>query len=113
MWRKYSTCTKSFPEGMRNLKRSNFHQIATALTKDDLKQKACVDYKIHALVYENETILKRIIEDQVRDNEVRKELKYKLSGALEFLKNAYCGHLIEKSKYPYQNISYGLGHGRF
>lgn len=110
MWRKYSSDIDSFSEGMRKLKRSKFIQIATALTKDDVKQRACVDYKLHALVYENATTLKRIIEDQVREKDIRKDLKNKLAGLLEFLKNSYASHLDRNSSDPYHNIKFGLGH---
>lgn len=43
LWRKYSDNNKSFPDGMRKIKRSKFIEITAAVTKDDVKQRACVD----------------------------------------------------------------------
>lgn len=113
LWRRYCGERIVFSGSLRKLKRSKFTQICTALTNYDIKQRAYVYYKLHALVYENATMLKRIIEDQVREKVKRVELKKNLSGVLEFLKNAYECHLGESSDDAYHNRKFALGHGRF
>lgn len=78
-----------------------------------MKQRACIDYKLHALVYEKCAILCRIIDDLVVEKETRKELRKKLGGLSEFLKYSYVTHLSDDSADPYHNMKYALKHGKF
>lgn len=75
MWRNYRKENGEFSEGTKKVGRTLFCDIVSRITKRNIKQRACVDYKLHALVYENTSTLKQIIDDQVRDSEQRKQLK--------------------------------------
>lgn len=97
----------------RKLKRTTFTSIMSRLTTSDMKQRACVDYNLHALVYENGSILKRIIDDNIEVCKLRKELNKKLTAVVENLKYSYVTHLDDSSIDPMQNPSYGLNHGSF
>lgn len=75
IWEQYSDSSTVLGPSVKKLKRTAFKKILSLLTKGDEKQRACVDYKLHALVYENASLLKRIIDDHVVVVETRKELK--------------------------------------
>lgn len=49
----------------RKMKRTTFRSILSRLITADMKQRACVDYKLNALVYENACVLKIIVNDKV------------------------------------------------
>lgn len=70
------------------------------------------DYKHHTLVYENATVLRRIIADRVMVIEVRKELNKKLEAVMEFLKYSYITHLDDGSGDPLHDTKYALKHGK-
>lgn len=93
MWRRYAVDSTMFPEGVSKVKRTVFIDIVNTLTKADINQRACIDYKLHGLVYENVNILRRIIEEQVGESEKRRQLKKKLEGVTEFLKYRFITHL--------------------
>lgn len=61
IWQAYNAKCTGEGEGRRNMKRTTFTSIISKITTADTKQRACVDYKLHALVYENASNLKRII----------------------------------------------------
>lgn len=75
MWRNYAKDGTVLPMGKAKVKRTTFMEIVSKLTTADVKQRACIDYKLHALVYENCTTLERIVDDKVVEAKVRKELK--------------------------------------
>lgn len=60
LWRRYSLDDDTFPEGCSKVKRTLFLDIVNALTKAEISQRTCIDYKLHVLVYENVNTLKRI-----------------------------------------------------
>lgn len=113
MWRNYARERSRFPSGVKKVRRTVFCDIASKLTRGDTKQRACIDYKLHALVYQNINTLGRIIENHVRECDKRKELKTKMKGVSEFLKYSYITHLKEDSNDPFHNMKYALGHGKF
>lgn len=79
---------------MRKVGRKLFCAIVGKPLSGDVKQRACVDYKLHALVYENNERLRRIIDNHVNDRNRRTELKTQLEGVREYLKYRYITHLI-------------------
>lgn len=83
MWRRYAMDSVVFPDGVSKVKRTVFIDIVRTLMKANISQLACIDYKLHALVYENSCTLQRIIEEQVRRTEERRILKKKLEGVIE------------------------------
>lgn len=78
-----------------------------------MKQRVCIDYKLHALVYENCTTLCRIIDDLVVEMDRRNDLRKKLEGLLEFLKYIYVTHISDDSPDPLRNKNSALKHGVF
>lgn len=113
MWRNYTREKFSYPSGVKKLIPTLFCDIVTKLTRGDVKQRACIDYKLHGLVYENVKMLRRIVDDHVRDCNKRKELKRKMKGVIEFLKYSYITHLDDTSTDPFHNVKFGIGHGKF
>lgn len=95
------------------MKRTTFTSIMSVLTTGDVKQRACVDYKLHALVYENASVLRRVIEDHISVIETRKKLKKKLEAVMEFLKYSYITHLDDSSDDPLHSMKFALNHGKF
>lgn len=75
MWEKYNDTSTVLGPSVKKMKRTAVKEIVSILTKGDEKQRACVDYKLHSLVYENATVLKRIIDDHVVVIETRKNFK--------------------------------------
>lgn len=110
MWRCYERDKTGYPPTLKKVGRTLFCDIVYKLTKGDVKQRDFVDYKLHGLVYENTDIIKRIIDDHVRDVEKRKQLKKQLKGVCEFLKYSYITHLNEASNDPMHNIKFALDH---
>lgn len=90
-----------------------FCAIVRKLAQGDVKQRACVYYKRHTLVYENTDRFKRIIVDNAREHDERKKLKRQMKGVCEFLKYSYITHLDETSADPYHDIKFSLKHGSF
>lgn len=111
--RKYVADTVTLPAGMRKLKRFAFVDIVKTLKKGDVQQRACVNYKLHALVYENSSSLKRIIGDRVREKTDREELNTTLTGVIEFMKYTYGTHLKETDDDPYHSMKYSVRHGTY
>lgn len=97
LWRFYAKDKAGFPTIVKKVGRTLFCEIVSELTKGDVKQRACVDCKLHNLVYENSDIIKRIIDNNVRDIKKRKQLRKKLKGVCEFLKYSYITHFNEDS----------------
>lgn len=75
MWRNYAKDGTVVRDPFRKVKRTTFMEVVRRLTCADVKQRACIDYKLHALVYENCTTLERIVEDKVVEKKLRSELK--------------------------------------
>lgn len=95
------------------MKRTTFTSILSKITTVYSKQRACVDYKLNALVYENASTLKRIIEDSVDIEKMRKELLKKLEADIEYLKYSYVTHIDENSSDPYHSPKFALNHGHW
>lgn len=72
-----------------------------------------MDYKLHDLVYENASTLKRNLVDMVDVEKVRNALTKNLEAVIEFLKYSYVTHLDDKSLDQYHDIKFGLNHGNF
>lgn len=113
IWRNYARERCSYPSGVKKVGRTLLCDIASKITRGETKQRACIDYKLHALFYQNGNLIRRIIDDQVRTTVTRKELKKKLKGVCEFLKYSFITHLSEEGNDPFHNIKYALGHGKF
>lgn len=113
IWQAYNAKDGRECESGRKLKRTTFISILRKITTADTKQRACVDYKLHALVYENASTLKRIIEDTVPVEKTRKELTKKLEAVIEFLKYSYVTHIDDRSFDPYHNTKFSLNHGNY
>lgn len=112
LWRIYARKSMKLPRNVRKVGRTVFCGIVSKLTRGDVKQRACVDYKLHALVYENTERLKRIIDDNVREYDERKKLKRQMKGVCEYLKYSYITHIGETSNDPYHDVKFGLKHGK-
>lgn len=102
-----------FCDRTKKVCRTLFCSIVSRLTKGDIKQSACVDYKLHALAYENVSTLRRIIEDQVREPEDRRKFKKLLNAVRECLKYSYFTHIRCNDEDPYHNTKFSLKHGTF
>lgn len=113
LWSCYAKDKTGFPPTVRKVDRTLFCELDSKLTKGDVEQRACVDYKLHGLVYENSNIIRRIIDDHARDVSKRKQLKRKLKGVGEFLKYSFIKHLSVTSADPMHKIKYALDHGSF
>lgn len=113
LWEMYDADKRRTANEGRKLKRTTFTSILSKITTADTKQRACVDYKLHALVYENASTLKRIIEDNVEVQTIRKELVKKLEAGIDFLKYSYITHLEQCSTDPYHDVKFALNHGSF
>lgn len=75
-------------------------EIVRRLKKGDGKHRACIDYKIHALIYENSSNLLKNIEENVVDKEKRTDLKSKLEVLKQFLKYRYEMHIDSDDASP-------------
>lgn len=75
IWRVYKEHSLTGNDSGKSMSRTTFTTIVSTLTTGDIEQRACVDYKLHVLVYENPSTLKKIIEDQITVIDKRKELK--------------------------------------
>lgn len=63
MWQNYEKDESVMPQELRKVKRTTVMEIGGKLTSADIKQRACIYYKLNALVYENCTTTTRIIDD--------------------------------------------------
>lgn len=72
MWRNYARDRDSYPNGVKKVRRTLFCDIASKITRGDTKKRACKDYKLHALFYQNSNLLRTIIYDHVRSTDKRK-----------------------------------------
>lgn len=87
IYRKYRACRDEYPLGgtLKPLKRPTFLEIVQKITKSQRIIKYCVDYIIGNLVYDKTRVIKRIMDTEMDDVGLRKELHKKLDAAVEFL----------------------------
>lgn len=113
MWRNYARDRCNYPAAVKKVRRTLFCDIASKLTRGDVKQRDCIEYKLHGLVYENAKLLRRIVDDHVLNSSTRKQLTKKMKGVCEFLKYSYITHLDDSHSDPFYDTKYSLGHGKY
>lgn len=113
MWRNYGRESQLFSANTKKVGRTLFCSIVSRLTKGDIKQRACVDYKLHALEYENVSTINRIIEDHVREMKDRRQLKKQLNAVKEYLKYSYVTHVKRSDDDPCHDTKFALKLGLF
>ena len=109
LWRKYN----NEPEDsyvVRKVGRTMFCDIVKTLTKTEVRQKACIDYILCALVYDNVEVCQNIIDGMVSDPEKGTKLQQQLQGVTEFLKYHYVTHLSNEENDPLHNSNFALLH---
>lgn len=66
MWRNYDRDRFNYPSGIKKVQRTLLCHIESKLTRGNVKQRVCMDYKLYGIFYEKTNLLRRIIDDHIR-----------------------------------------------
>lgn len=85
-------------------------EMVNKLIIGDVRQRVCINYKLHALLYQNFTTLCSIIDGLFVLSDKRKYLRKKLRDISGFLKYTYVSHRTDDSPDPYHGMKYSVKH---
>lgn len=79
MWRKYAKEETLIPDTRKHM-RTLFIDVVKSITKGDVKIRACVDYILNALAFENFANLRNVVERKIFGAVNQKYYMTKLDG---------------------------------
>ena len=107
-WRKYNE-DHQIPENVKPIGRTLFMYLVSLITKAEIRERACVDYMLSTLLYENVEVLRLLVKG-VHIGEHRDRFLTQLDGLEEFMKYSYATHISINGddEEACHNVKFGL-----